>query len=77
MGLRASGLIDEEEAEQISLYSGFAEACRREAVESRVDLLRKKYGKEIIRRAAHLEEEERSHRFHGSDPAPMPTFHSK
>ena len=77
VGLRASGRIDEEEAEQISLYSGFAEACRREAVESRVDLLRKKYGKEIIRRAVHLEEEERSHRFHGSDPAPMPTFHSK
>ena len=24
-----------------------------------------------------LEEEQRSHRFHGSDPDPMPTFHSR
>ena len=39
--------------------------------------LRQKYGREIIRRAVHLEEEQRSHRFHGSDPDPMPTFHSR
>ena len=77
VGLRATELTDEGEAAQISLYSGFSEACRREAMESRVDQLRQKYGREIIRRAVHLEEEQRSHRFHGSDPDPMPTFHSR
>ena len=77
VGLRATELTDEGEAAQISLYSGFSEACRREAVESRVDQLRQKYGREIIRRGVHLEEEQRSHRFHGSDPDPMPTFHSR
>ena len=76
VGLRAVDLADEAEADQICLYGGFSDTRRQEAVESRVDSLRQKYGSEIIRRATHLEEERR-YRFHGSDAAPMPTFHSK
>ena len=76
VGLRAVDLMDEAGAGQTCLYGGFAQTRRREAVESRVDALRQKYGRDIIRRAVLLEEEN-SHRFHGSDPAPMPTFHSR
>ena len=77
VGIRTTELSDEGEAAQTSLFGGLEEVCRREAVESRVDQLRQKYGREIIRRAVHLEEEQRSHRFHGSDSDPMPTFHSR
>ncbi|MEI3579435.1 MAG: hypothetical protein V8Q30_05405 [Acutalibacteraceae bacterium] len=76
VGLRAVDLMDEAGADQTCLYGGFAQTRRREAVESRVDALRQKYGRDIIRRAVLLEEEN-AHRFHGSDPAPMPTFHSR
>ena len=74
IGLRAVHLIEEQSGGQLSFYQEFSAIQRHEQVDSEMDSLRKKYGAGIIRRAVLMGEE---YKQHGTDAAPMPTFHSK
>ena len=61
---------------QLSLFVNPGQVCREECLEGKVDDLRGKFGRDIIRRASLLgETAAASHCGRGEDS--MPTFHSR
>lgn len=77
VGVRATALEVEDAVQQISLFEAQgADLAKRELIDSRMDLLRQKFGSGIIKRAV-LMQVNQDVKHHGTDDAPMPTFHSR